>query len=78
MPREIVFKVRRDGGIETDFTGFPGEECIGEAEKLQRALAGLGLKLELADFALKPPEMIAAELGRDEPRAAGRRGPREV
>lgn len=78
MARQIVFKVRRDGGIETELTGFVGEDCIGEAEKLQRALAGLGLKLELADFALKPAEMIAAELKGEERRAAGRRGPREV
>lgn len=73
MPREIVLKIRRDGGVETELSGFPGQDCIVEAEKLQRVLAELGLKLNLDDIALKLPETIALEVGAEEQRKVGRR-----
>lgn len=73
MPRQVVLKVGRDGGVETEFSGFPGQDCISEAEKLQQVLAGLGLRLNIDDMAMKSPEAIAAETGADVQRKAGRR-----
>lgn len=73
MPREIVLKIGRDGGVETELSGFPGQDCIVEAEKLQRALAGLGLRLNLDDIAMKLPETIAIEVGSEEKRKTGRK-----
>lgn len=71
MPREVKFRIGRNGEVSTEFSGFPGEDCVAEAERLQRLLAGFGLKLGLTDLALKTPEAISAELGQEEKRKAG-------
>lgn len=73
MPRQITLKIGRDGGVETELSGFPGQDCVSEAERLQRALAGLGLKLSLDDIAMKLPETVAAETSVDERKRTGRK-----
>jgi hypothetical protein len=75
MPRNITVRIRRDGGLETEFTGFAGQDCVGEAEKLQRALAALGVTVSLEDVVFKSPEALAAETRTVEERADQKVGP---
>ncbi|MDQ7794698.1 MAG: DUF2997 domain-containing protein [bacterium] len=61
--RRIKFEVDPRGRVKADFSGFAGEDCREEEEKLRRLLAGLGLAMATASVRPKEPGVIAAELG---------------
>ncbi len=63
MAKEVEFEITDDGQIRVEFSGFPGDACIDEAEKLEKILSGLGLDIELKDFEKKDAERIRRELG---------------
>ena len=63
MPRSVRFTISRDGTVETEFTGFPDEECLNEAEALKSVLKKFGLKVGPQKIAMKLPDQIDQELG---------------
>lgn len=71
MARGITVRIQRDGGLQTEFSGFAGQDCVAEADKLQRALALLGVRVTLADAVMKTPEAIAAEATVEHEQRAG-------
>ena len=61
MPREIRFRIRKDGRMEAEFSGFPGEDCLAEAKSLAEALSSLGLKVNASEVIMKTPAQIEIE-----------------
>lgn len=66
MAKKVEVRVDRDGRVLTEFSGFAGDTCIDEAEKLRAVLAGFGLLVEPLSVEHKDPAAIAAEVGEDE------------
>lgn len=66
MPRTIRFTISRDGTVESEYTGFPGDECLNEAEALNGLLKKYGLKTGARKVTMKTPDQIEQELGLDE------------
>ena len=62
MPRIIRTVVSPEGNIHADFSGFVGDECAAEEERMRRDLAELGLVVEVTAMQEK-----AAEAGRSLP-----------
>ena len=48
-----VYISKKDGKIHTDFTGFQGETCLSEAEKLKQYLKSLGIVTNSEEFTPK-------------------------
>jgi len=66
MTKKIDVQVNRDGTFRAEFSGFAGDECIDQAERLQTVLAGFGLVVEPITVERKDPAQIALEIGDDE------------
>jgi len=66
MPRKVDVRVDRDGHLKAEFSGFVGDECIDQAERLRAVLAGFGLLVEPLTVERKDPAQIALEVGEDE------------
>jgi hypothetical protein len=66
VPREIRFRIRKDGRVETEFSGFPGEDCLAEAKNLAEALSSLGLKMTVQEVIMKTPAQIEIEVSQAE------------
>ncbi len=66
MSQRVEVQVGPDGEFRMEFTGFPGDECYAEAERIRSALAGLGIRTGAIDVQAKPGGMIEAELGIEE------------
>ena len=47
MSKSIVTAIDENGNVTTDFSGFGGDACIEEEERLRRELASLGLTLHV-------------------------------
>jgi hypothetical protein len=71
MTRRIDVQVNRDGTMRAEFSGFAGDDCIDQAEKLRQVLAGFGVLVEPTAVERKDPAEIAAETGISEEVAAG-------
>ena len=69
MGQSIEIKVDKRGNITTDFTGFLGEACFDEADRLAKVLARLGLHVSAGAVRPKPIEQqrLAAGLPEGEP-----------
>ena len=52
---KIQFVVSPDGGIHTKFEGFTGDVCMTEATRIAKALAGLGVTLDVESLARTIP-----------------------
>lgn len=65
MPRTIKFTIHRDGTVESEFSGFVGDECLQEAEALKAALRVLGLRPGPEKIRMKTESEIEQEIGRD-------------
>lgn len=63
MSKKIDVQINRDGTIKAEFSGFAGDDCIDQAEKLRTVLAGFGLLVEPTAAERKDPGQIAAEIG---------------
>lgn len=63
MPRSVRFTILKDGTVETEFSGFQGDECLTEAEALQSVLKKYGLKVTNQKTAMKSPDQIMQETG---------------
>jgi len=74
VPSEVRFTIRKDGRIEAEFSGFPGEDCLAEAKNLAEALSILGLKMTASEVIMKTPAQIEQEL--DQPADMALRAPR--
>ena len=66
MTKRVDVKVGRDGHLQAEFSGFAGDGCIDEAERLRQVLAGFGLLVEPLTVERKDPAQIALEIGEDE------------
>jgi hypothetical protein len=62
VPREVRFTIRKDGRLEAEFSGFPGEDCLEEAKTLSEALSTLGLKMTPREVIMKTPAQIETEV----------------
>ncbi|MBE3519280.1 MAG: DUF2997 domain-containing protein [Firmicutes bacterium] len=68
MTRTIRIEISKNGRIEMDFLGFPGETCLDEEENLTRILRSLGLWAVPITIERKDVERIKRELGAEEER----------
>jgi len=66
MTKRVDVKVGRDGHLQAEFSGFAGDDCVDEAERLRQVLAGFGLLVEPLTIQRKDPAQIAVEIGEDE------------
>ncbi|MEX2356028.1 MAG: hypothetical protein WD535_03235 [Thermaerobacterales bacterium] len=65
MARQIEVSIDDGGKLKIEFSGFSGEDCFEEAERLRNKLASLGVHLNLDDIIRKSREQILLELGVD-------------
>lgn len=63
MSETIEIRVDERGRLRVEFIGFAGELCLEEAERLQKVLSGLGLKVTVSDLEMKTAAQIEQELG---------------
>lgn len=70
MSQRIEVAITSEGKMKMEFVGFAGEDCFDEAERIQKALAGFGIKTDVVNTVRKPGGQIEAELGLDEKDAA--------
>jgi hypothetical protein len=63
MGQRIEVQVDRRGNITTDFSGFLGEACFDEADRLAKVLARLGLQVSAGAVRPKPLEQQRLEAG---------------
>lgn len=66
MSESIEVRVDERGRLRVEFIGFAGEMCLEEAERLQKVLSGLGLKVKVSDLQMKSSDQIQRELGLDQ------------
>lgn len=60
MAKTVTIAIQGNGKILTDFEGFSGDECYGEAERLNRALRVLGVEPTDPEVQPKVPEAAPA------------------
>jgi len=63
MSKTVRFTISRDGTVETEFSGFAGEDCLHEAEALKEVLKKYGLKISSQKTTMKSGQQIEQELG---------------
>jgi hypothetical protein len=66
MAKRVEVQVGRDGRLQAEFSGFAGDECIDQAERLRQVLAGFGLLTEPLTVERKDQAQIALEMEQDE------------
>jgi len=66
MARRISVEIGRDGRLQVEFTGYPGETCFDEAEALSKALRELGLWAIPVTVTRKTASEIELEVGAEE------------
>jgi hypothetical protein len=62
----VDIQVQKDGTFRAEFSGFAGDDCIDEAEKLRSVLADFGVLVDPIAVERKDPAQIAIETGEDE------------
>ncbi len=65
MGRKIRVEINRQGQIEVEFSGFPGDACYDEAENMNRILKELGLWAIPVSVVAKTSSQIQNELGEE-------------
>jgi hypothetical protein len=65
MVRKVEFRIDNKGEIRTEFTGFLGQECYEEGERLRGLLIALGLELGPGQVRPKSETEMALEAGLD-------------
>lgn len=60
--KKLKVEVDPKGTVNLEFSGFKGEECTEERERLRRALLDLGVMLETEKIEKKSPEQLASEI----------------
>ena len=63
MSERIEVRIDEQGRVHVEFSGFAGDACLEEAERLQRALVALGVKVSVDDLIMKSAGQIDQELG---------------
>lgn len=63
MAKEVKVTVTRDGRVATELSGFLGDDCYDEAERLAEVLKRLGLYLDLKGSTAKTRLQMEAESG---------------
>jgi acetate kinase len=66
--KKITAKIRPNGRIIIEFTGFVGEECMEERQRFARTLMEFGLMLDTEKIERKSARQIAKEISRGEQR----------
>jgi hypothetical protein len=66
VAKRIDVQVNKDGTFRAEFSGFAGDDCIDQADKLRHVLAGFGLMVDPLAVERKDPATIALEVGADE------------
>lgn len=61
--KRIDIKVDEHGKVHVDTSGFSGDACVKEAEKLIAMLRQAGLDVETEDVKLKEEYYVTAERG---------------
>lgn len=74
MAKRVEIRVERDGTLRAEFSGFSGDDCIEQAERLQTVLAGLGLLVEPQAVQRKDPAQVRLESGVEEESQERERG----
>jgi hypothetical protein len=65
MARTIKAEIGTKREVKIEFSGFPGESCFDEAERLKGLLKELGLWAIPVTVAPKTAAQIAREIGED-------------
>ncbi len=73
MAKRVDVQVMKDGTFRAEFSGFAGDDCIDQAERLRAVLATLGLVVDPIAVERKDPSQIAIETGEDDDVEAGAR-----
>jgi len=73
MAKRVAVQVNKDGTIRAEFSGFAGDDCVDQAERLRAVLAGLGLLIDPIAVQRKDPGQIALETAEDESTGSDRR-----
>lgn len=63
MAQRIEIQVDPKGNLNTDFTGFLGDSCYDEADRLAKVLASFGLKVKPGAIRPKSIEQQRIETG---------------
>jgi len=58
---EIKAKINDDGSIEIETSGFKGQSCMKELEKLTKSLAVMGINTSVKDQKKKPEYYLAGQ-----------------
>lgn len=66
MAQKIEVEITSEGRLKMEFTGFAGDECYDEAERIEGMLAELGIRAKVLQTERKPGGQIEAELGIDD------------
>jgi hypothetical protein len=66
MSRRISVEIGRDGRLQVEYSGYPGETCFEEAEVLSKALRELGLWAIPVTVTRKSASQIEVEVGAKE------------
>ncbi len=72
MAQRIEVEITSEGRLKMEFSGFAGDECYDEAEKIEAMLAELGIRARVLQTERKPGGQIEAELGLEEKDEAGK------
>lgn len=73
MTKRVDVQVHKDGTLRAEFSGFAGDDCLDQAERLRAVLAGFGLLIDPVMVERKDPGQIAAELGEEDEAATDSR-----
>lgn len=65
MSEKIEIRIDDSGRLHLEFSGFSGDLCLEEAERLQKVLSGLGVTVSVSDLVMKSAGEIERELGID-------------
>ncbi len=63
MAETIEVRIDELGRVRVEFSGFAGDLCLEEAERLQKVLSGLGLEVSAGNLVMKSAGQIEGELG---------------
>ncbi len=66
MTQKVEAEIGPDGKFRLEFSGFAGDECYAEAQRIRDALAGLGIRTGTIEVTPKPGGLIEAEIGIEE------------
>jgi hypothetical protein len=61
--REVRAEIDKDGRVSIEFTGFVGDECVEERERLRKILLDFGVIIEAREIRKKSEYQLLGETG---------------